>query len=391
MAGTSRRECLRLAALAVPGPRPPARKRVAAVVNVYYPNSHADVFLGRLLEGYRLNGVSHRPRLELVSMYCDQFPANDMARDLAAEYGFRIYPTIAAALRCGGQTLAVDGIAHIGEHGDYPLNEKGQRKYPRREFFDEITRVMREDRRVVPLLVDKHFSYSWDSALWMYNTAREMKIPLMGGSTVSLTWRVPPLELTRNDELDQALVAGFGETDGYGFHALEALQAIVERRKGAESGVASVQAFQGPKVWRLGDQGVWSRELFDAALARTPSRLPGRPEDLAKDPVLFLVNYRDGLKGRILICNGLLRSWVFAAYRKGTREILSTDCRIQFYLHGHWGLMVRNFEELVLHRRLPNPVERTLLTTGILAHCIDSLYRGSVEIPTPQLEIRYRA
>jgi hypothetical protein len=366
-------------------------QRVAAICTVYYPLSHADVFLGRLLEGYRLNGVSHRPRLELAAMYVDQFPANDMARDLAAEYGFRIYPSIAEALRCGGKRLAVDGVAIIGEHGEYPVNEKGQRLYPRREFYEQTIRVMREDGRTAPIFVDKHFSYSWENAKWMYDTAREMKIPLMAGSTVSLTWRVPPLELGRDAQLDQAQVVGFGETDGYGFHALEALQAIVERRRGAETGVASVQGFRGSKVWELGDQGVWSQGLFEAALARTPSRVAGRPQDLVKEPVLFLLNYRDGLKGRILICNGLLRSWVFAAFPKGSRQPLSTDCRIQFYLHGHWGFLVRNFEELVLHHRPPHPVERTLLTTGVLAFAIESLYRGSVEIPTPQLEIHYRA
>ncbi len=382
-----RRDLLLLPAAAAAG----RRKRVAAICTVYYPLSHADVFLGRLLEGYRLNGVSHRPRLELASLYVDQFPANDMARDLAAEHGFKIYPTIAEALRCGGKRLAVDGVAIIGEHGQYPVNEKGQRLYPRRQFYEQAIQVMRDDGRVAPIFVDKHFSYSWENAKWMYDTAREMKIPLLAGSTVSLAWRVPPLELSGDLELDQALVVGFGETDAYGFHALEALQAIVERRRGAETGVASVQGFQGRKVWELGDQGVWSRELFDAALARTSSRVAGRPEDLVPEPVLFLVNYRDGLRGRILICNGLLRSWVFAAFPKGSRQPLSTDCRIQFYLHGHWGFLVRNFEELVLRRRPPQPVERTLLTTGVLAFAIESLYRGSVEIPTPQLEIRYRA
>jgi hypothetical protein len=383
-----RRDFLALPGLAAASGR---RKRVAAICTVYHPLSHADVFLGRVLEGYRLNGISHRPRLELASMYIDQFPANDMARDLAAEHGFKIYPTIAEALRCGGKRLAVDGVAIIGEHGQYPVNEKGQHLYPRRQFYEQAIQVMRDDGRVAPIFVDKHFSYTWENAKWMYDTARDMKIPLLAGSTVSLAWRVPPLEISRDTELDQALVVGFGETDDYGFHALEALQAIVERRRGAETGVASVQAFQGKKVWELADQGTWSRELFDAALARTSSRVAGRPEDLVSKPVLFLVNYRDGLQGRILICNGLLRSWVFAAFPKGSPQPLSTDCRIQFYLHGHWGFLVRNFEELVLRGRPPQPVERTLLTTGVLAFAIESLYRGSVEIPTPQLEIRYRA
>ena len=369
----------------------PRRPRVAAIITVYTPNSHADVFMGRLLEGYRLEHVSHRPRLELVSIYLDQAPANSMAAELAEEYGFRIYPSIPEALRCGGAKFALDGVAIIGEHGNYPYNSRGQHLYPRREFCEQVVKVMQAEGRVAPIFVDKHFSYTWENASWMYETARSIKIPLMAGSTVSLTKRVPPLDLGGRMALDEALVVGFGETDAYGFHALEALQAIVERREGAETGVASVQAFQGPKVWELGVQGAWSRQLFDAALARTPSRVPGDPRELVKEPVLFLVKYRDGLKARVLIMNGLLRSWVFAAYPRGGREPISTDCRISFLLHTHWGYMVRNFENLVISGKLPNPVERTLLTTGTLAAAFDSFAQGSAEVATPHLEIRYRA
>jgi hypothetical protein len=347
------------------------------------------VFFSRVLEGYRLNGVSHEPRLEVASMYADQFPPNDMARDLAKEYGFPIYPTIAEALRLGGERLAVDGVALIGEHGDYPLNEKGQLLYPRYDFYRQVIDVMRQDGRPAPIFVDKHFSYSWPKAKEMYEAAKALNIPLMAGSTVSLAWREPPLELSRDVELDEALVVGFGPTDGYGFHALEALQAIVERRKGAETGVRSVVAHQGPDVWKLAEQGFWPRELFDEALSKTASRIPGKPEELVENPVLFRVNYRDGLKASVLICNGLLRSWVFAASNRVNGDVVSTECRIQFHLHGHWGFMVRNFERLVAEHKTPNPVERTLLTTGILAFAIDSLYEGGREIETPELAIEY--
>jgi hypothetical protein len=364
---------------------------VAAVVNVWAPNTHADVFLSRLLDGYRLEGAWHSPRLELVSVFVDQKPPNDMSVEASAEYGFKVYPTIAAALRCGGTSMAVDAVVHIGEHGDYPLNERGQRMYPRREFFEQIVKVMRDDRRIVPLYTDKHFSYTWENAIWMYNTAREMKIPLMAGSTVSLTRRVPPLDLAPGTQLQEAMVVGFGETDAYGFHALEALEAVVEKRRGGETGVSSVQAFQGPEVWSLAERGLWSCDLFEAALSRTPSRVAGRPEDLVQQPVLFRVNYKDGMKGQILICNGLLHSWVFAARPSHTGSILSTDCRISFTLHTHWGYMVRNFENLILTGKVPNPVERTLLTTGILAFAFESLARHSAEVPTPQLEISYGA
>lgn len=368
----------------------PRRKpRIAAITTVYRPNSHADVFFHRILEGYRLNGVSHQPRLEIASMYVDQFPSNDMSRDLAAEYGFAIYPTIAEALRCGGDKIAVDGVALVAEHGDYPDNERGQKLYPRAEFFQQAMDVMRADGRAVPIFNDKHLSYDFAKAKGMVDAAHELGAPMMAGSTLSLTWRYPPLELSPGTKLDEAMVVAYGGTDAMGFHALEALQAIVEKRQGGETGVASVQAVEGDKVWELADAGVWSWDLMEAALARTPTRVEGDPRALVEDPRLFLIEYRDGLKGRILLCSGLLQSWVFAGQPTNGGEILSTDCRIQFHIHGHWGFMAQNFENLVCDGVIPNPVDRTLLTTGILARGFESFARGGEKIDTPQLAIEY--
>ncbi len=367
------------------------KPRIAAITTVYHERSHADVFFSRILHGYRLNKKTYYPRLEVASMYLDQVPENDMGQSLGEEYGFEVYSTVAEALRRGGDRLAVDGVALVGEHGDYPMNERGQRLYPRYELFMQIIEVMKQDGLVCPIFVDKHFSYSWEKASEMYETAKSMGIPLMAGSTVSLAWRHPPLELDYTQELDEALTVGFGETDAMGFHTLEALQAIVEKRQGGETGVASVQSFHGSKVWELRDQGVWSQDLLDAALARTELRTEGRPEDVLEDPILFLIEYRDGLKGRLLMGDGLVRSWVVAARPKGSADILSTECRIQFHLHGHWGFMARNFENLVAEGVLPNPVERTLLTTGILSFAMESLHDDARLIETPGLAIEYKA
>ena len=172
------------------------RPRVACILNVYFPNSHADVFMSRLLDGYRLNGEWHAPRVDVASLYVDQFPVNDMAREQAQEHGIPLFPTVAEALRLGGAKLAVDGMAVIGEHGSYPRTPRGNFMYPRKRYFDEITRVMKEDGRIVPLYSDKYFAYEWKDAKEMYDTVRAMKIPFMAGSTLPLTWRRPPLEFS---------------------------------------------------------------------------------------------------------------------------------------------------------------------------------------------------
>ena len=42
------------------------RKKIAALITEYRPNSHADVIVGRLLNGYYINGQHHEPRVEVV-------------------------------------------------------------------------------------------------------------------------------------------------------------------------------------------------------------------------------------------------------------------------------------------------------------------------------------
>ena len=51
----------------------PEPKRVAAVVTEYRRWSHADVIVGKILEGYNHDGKDG-PNLRLVSLYADQFP-----------------------------------------------------------------------------------------------------------------------------------------------------------------------------------------------------------------------------------------------------------------------------------------------------------------------------
>src|SRR5438132_6744258 len=116
----------------------PSEKRVAAIITEYRFHSHADVIVGKILEGFNHDG-GPGPNLHLVSMYVDQFPAGDMSRGLAKKHGFTICDTVESALTLGTKQLVVDGVLSIGEHGNYPNNAKGQILYPRRRFFEVIT------------------------------------------------------------------------------------------------------------------------------------------------------------------------------------------------------------------------------------------------------------
>src|SRR5436190_21142969 len=210
------------------------KKPVAGIVTEYRRWSHADVILTKILDGYNLDGGAG-PNLRLASLYVDQFPEKDMSRDLAKKYNFTIYDTIEAALTLGGKSLAVDGVLCIGEHGKYPTNDKGQILYPRRRFFEEVTKTFVRCKKSVPVFNDKHLVATWADAKWMYDRARSLFVPFMAGSSVPLTWRRPELKLARGCDLAEAVQIGYGTIEGYGFHALEGVYCLAERRRDGET------------------------------------------------------------------------------------------------------------------------------------------------------------
>lgn len=379
-------------------PEPKAEpKRVAAIVTEYRHWSHADVILGKILEGYYLDRREF-PRLRLVSLFADQFPAGDMARALAKRHGFTIHDTVAGAVTLGRKEVAVDGVLCIGEHGKYPTNDRGQILYPRRRFFEETTNVFARHKRVVPIFNDKHLSARWEDARWMYDRAREMHIPFMAGSSLPVTWRRPVLRIPPKADLVEAVAIGYGPFEGYGFHALEALQCMVERRRGGETGVRSVQCLQGEAMWEAMDKGVLARDIFEAALARVPAHAKA---DYRKATVkdasagVFLIEYRDKFKAAVAMMNGYVYegdggAFTFACRVRGQEKLLSTH----FYLQqpdpfGHFAHQLRAIESLIHTNHAPYPVERTLLTTGILDAVFTSKTEKHRRVETPHLAITY--
>jgi len=143
----TRRGFIQTSALAAAAPQPAPPKRIAIVATIYRYLSHGQHMGDRFLVGYPYGGVWQKPNIKVVSLYVDQKPEGDLSGDRAREFDFRVYPTIAETLRCGGSKLAVDGVLMIGEHGNYPRNEKGQVLYPRYEFFEQCVKVFEQDGR----------------------------------------------------------------------------------------------------------------------------------------------------------------------------------------------------------------------------------------------------
>ena len=162
----------------------------------------------------------------------------------------------------------------IGEHGDYPVNEWGQKLYPRHRLFGEVVQVFREAGRSVPVFCDKHLSYSWAKAQQMYDWSRELRIPLLAGSSIPVTVRTPELAIPMGTAIDRAVQTGYGPLDAYGFHTLEALQCMVERRSGGEDGGRIRGNDRGRLRLALARR---PRNLVAASAPRSPRQAAWRP------------------------------------------------------------------------------------------------------------------
>ena len=378
-------------------------KRIAVITTVYRYLSHAQHFVDRFLVGYPYEGQWIRPNAKVVSLYVDQHPENDQSVDRAREFGFGVYGTIAEALRCGGDALAVDAVLIIGEHGEYPSNEKGQKLYPRYEFFKACVDVFEADGKAVPVYNDKHLSYSFEKAQEMLDDAKRLDFPVLAGSSLPVTWRLPDLELPWGCEIEDALMIGWGGSDAMDYHVLEAMQCMVERRKGGETGIKAVQMVTGEAVW---EDERWSRRLMEAALSRGDSPLglteeDGRTQDLlgrgalqklAENPSLYVIEYNDGLRATMLMLNGAIKDYCFAAQFKGDSEPVST----QFFLTpipnvDYSACLVHKIDEMFQTGVAPFPAERTLVVSGMLESCLNSKVQGGGRLETPHLDVTYLA
>jgi hypothetical protein len=379
------------ASCAADEPKTPTR-RVAAVVTEYRHNSHADVIVSRLLLTDMLDGTGRDSPLKLVALYTDQRPPNDISRLLAASHRFPIEPTIAETLTLGTGTLAVDGVLLVAEHGDYPVSPSGNHRYPKRRFWDETLKVFRDSGHVVPVFIDKHLADNWEDAKYIYDTARELKVPLMAGSSVPGTWRHPPADVARGARLTEIVALTFGTTDAYGFHGLEAVQSLAEQRRGGETGVRSVQCLGGVAVWKALDDHLCDPDLFEAALRRAPGFQRGEPlnRKAVPDPRLLIVNYADGLRAFLFELNGAVGSWTAAWRYADDRRIESTHFWTQEARPGaHFTILLHGIESMMLDGTPSWPVERTLLTSGTIDALLQSHKAGGRLVETPYLRVSY--
>jgi len=394
---------------AVPGQAITSRPKVAAIFTVLRFRSHAYNILENFLGPYYFNGELTDPGVDVVAFYADQFPADDMAREVSERFNIPLFDSIDAALCVGSKRLAVDGVLSIAEHGDYPFNERGQQMYPRKAFFDQSMAVMKRSGCFVPYFNDKHLSYRWDWAQEMYDTARTHGMPLMAGSSVPLAQRIPPLQLPPGAMIEEAVSIHGGGLESYDFHGLEVLQSIVESREGGETGISRVQLFFGEKFEQARAQGRWSKDLVDRAMqaeeqmpvtrqakpttgvfAAPPPQVASVKSPRPTGPHAIEVIYKDGLKATVLKVGGSSDRWNFACRLRGESEPRATA-----FFNSPWGnrglfkALSHAIQHLFIHGSEPYPAERTLLTTGATEAVMRSYEAGGEPIETPHLQIAY--
>lgn len=386
-------------------PAPAARKKVAFLGTVVHLHSHAQHFLDRHTLGYTWNGAWVAPRFDVASVYIDQFPEGDLARGRIERHKLKQFPTIEEALTLGTGKLAVDGVIIIAEHGNYPDNEKGQRLYPRYEWFKKVVKVFEDSGRSVPVFNDKHLSTTWGQCTEMVADAKRLQFPFLAGSSLPVTWRLPSIDMPFDAPLAESVCVGYGGVDSYDFHALETAQCMSERRRGGEVGIQSVHAVRGEKMWEMlaGSDREATRRLMAAALCCSHN-LPvegGFPTDRVTfewarhalpDTLAYFIEHRDGFRTTMFLAN--IRDFNYAGLRTDTNEIVA--CQMYLPMPGQsattadfFNPLARHIETMVLENRAPYPVERSLLTSGMVIGGVDSLHQGQSLIQTPDMAVQY--
>ena len=364
-------------------------KRVAAITTTYFKGSHADVILGKILEGWEQTG-GPGPALELASLYVEQIGEDDESVEICRKHNVPMFSTIADTITCGTDHIPVDGILCIAEHGKYPWNERGQHLYPRRRFFHEITETLEHHGQRLPVFNDKHLGPEWEDAKWMYDRAKQMRLPFMAGSSLPVSFRNPDTPIPMNSDIQAAVGIGYDGLDIYASHALDSLQSVIEKRRGAKTGVNWVQFFEGPEVERVLQSGLIDRELYDAALSAVPRVTRTLDPRHAPPKSLILFQCKDGFLGAQFMLQSVVRTSV-AVRLKGVPKPIAMQLEERPEpKHPHFAYLTKAIERM-FHTGQPSyPVERTLLTSGILDRAIRSWKSDGQRFYTPELSIQYK-
>ena len=383
----------------------PKRPRVACLISYWgLPTSHADWIVNKLIDGYWWKGAYTPSQVDVVSVYINQFDTSLLGQKVCKAKNIPIFKTVGEAVTLGGKELAVDGVVIVCEHGSYPTDLKGHWLLPRWWIYQQVIKVFEESKRSVPVFNDKHLSYNWDDAKWMFDKSRELNFPLTGGSSIPIYFRKPEIEIAPETPIKNSIVVGVTADEGAIFHCVDVLQAFHDRRKGGETGVKSVQSIRGPETWNWVERTPWANNLLEAVRKKfelKPGYFQeggGQNQRRPLRPNLCIVEYRDGTNAAVIPGMGV--GWTYAGEIEGQKDptiisMLGWPGPISQYhaanAHEHWLI------EMMLTRKEPFNAERLLLSTGIVNHYMDSNWEDGRysavgrRIETPFMNMRYRS
>jgi hypothetical protein len=382
-------------------------KTIAFLGTEVRTHSHSQHFLDRHGMGYAFGGKWHEPRLKIASVYIDQHPEGDLTPGRLERYKLKEYPSVEEALTLGTSKLAVDGVVIIGEHGNYPTNEKGQKRYPRYDWFKKVVKVFEASGRSVPVFNDKHLSTVWRECVEMVDDSKRLGFPFMAGSSLPVTWRMPSIDMPLDTPLKESVCVCYGGVDSYDIHGLETAQCMSERRQGGESGIKSVLALKNEALWSKLREPAYrdTSRLIVAALSRShnlpvETGYPTSPitiewaERVMANSTGYIIEHRDGFRTTMLLTP--IHDFNYAGLRADNNEIVSCQMYLPMPTHGSttadfFTPLIRHIETMVLTGKTPYPIERNLLTSGMVIAGVESLFQGSKVIETPEMGIAYQA
>jgi hypothetical protein len=199
--------------------------------------------------------------------------------------------------------------------------------------------------------------------------------------------------LPANAAIEEAVSIHGGPFESYDFHGLEVLQAFLEARRGGETGVTNVEFLRGDALFQAARQGRWSIDLARIAMkAEFGDNVPDITRPIKNtEPHGILMTRQDGTKATMLKLGASGTRWNFACKLSGEHEPKFT----RHYV-GPWQnrclfmALAHAIQHFFVTGVAPYPVERTLLTTGILEAAVRSR-AASQSIATPHLDVRYAA
>jgi hypothetical protein len=240
----------------------------------------------------------------------------------------------------------------------------------------------------------------------MVDDSRRLGFPFLAGSSLPVTWRLPQIEMPLDAPLVESVCVGYGGVDSYDFHGLETAQCMSERRQGGERGIRRVHALRGAAMWQAlaADDREATRRLMVSALNRSHN-LPvetGYPSDAVTfewarktfpDMLAYFIDHVGGFRTTLFLA--AIRDFNYAGLRDDGQVV---SCQMYLPMPGHgsttadfFNPLVRHIEDLILDGRANYPVERTLLTSGMVIAAVDSLHRGQTPVETPEMDVVYRA